>query len=108
MKSEKSQPASAHPFDAYKEQIAAHVREAEAKLGTFQATAKEKGGQVETAAINDLKTAKQNIDRKLQDLKATAAVNVSRAKADINADVESFKAAVNDFGARVKAGSTRK
>jgi len=108
MNSEKSQPASSHSVDQYKDEIAGHVRDAETRLGEFEAKAKAKGTQADASAISDLKAAKQNIDRKLQDLKATTAVNVSRAKAEINADVEQFKAAVNDFGAKFKSGSTKK
>jgi len=108
MNTGKSQPASSHSVDAYRDEIASHVSDAETKLGEFETKAKAKGAEAETSAINDLKAAKQNIDRKLQDLKATTAVNVSRAKADINADVEQFKAAVSDFGAKFKSGSTKK
>ncbi|HMF96917.1 MAG TPA: hypothetical protein VKE96_21610 [Vicinamibacterales bacterium] len=108
MSTGQSQPASSHSLDQYKAEIASHVRDAETRLGEFEAKAREKGAKAEASTINDLKAAKQNIDRKLQDLKATTAVNVSRAKAEINTDVAQFKAAVSDFGAKFKSGSTRK
>jgi hypothetical protein len=53
------------------------------------------------AAAAKLNAAKQDIDRRIQDLKTTNAVHVARAKAEIDADVARFKAAVNDLVARV-------
>jgi hypothetical protein len=51
-------------------------------------------------AINSVNTAQQHIDRKLQDLKTTHASNMSRAKADIDADVATFKAAIDELSAK--------
>jgi hypothetical protein len=68
----------------------------------------DKTANAEIATINGLKAARQHIDRKLQDLKTTNAANVSRAKADIDADVATFKAAVHDLGAKFKMPSARK
>ncbi|HJZ75284.1 MAG TPA: hypothetical protein VKE51_26300 [Vicinamibacterales bacterium] len=108
MKSGQSQPAPSHSFDEYKKTIDAHVADAQARLDDLQAKAKQTGAQVEASAITNLNAAKQNIDRKVQDLKATTSVNMARAKADIDADVQSFKAAVNDFEAKHTTTSTRK
>jgi hypothetical protein len=51
---------------------------------------------------------KQNIDRKLQDMKTTNATLVSRAKADIDADVATFKASIDELATRVKTHSGKK
>jgi F0F1-type ATP synthase membrane subunit b/b' len=93
---------------AYQDKVTAQLQEAKARLDQFEAKAKEKNAQTEITAVNNLKTAKRHLDRKLQDLKATHDVYVARAKADIDADVAKFKASVEDFTAKFKTSSTRK
>jgi hypothetical protein len=95
-------------INAYQDKIAAQMRDAKAKLERFEATAKDKTAQQEAAAISSLKTAKQNIDRKLQDIKTTHATLVSRAKAEIDADVAAFKASIDELATRVKTPSGKK
>jgi len=93
---------------SYQDKIAAQMRDAKAKLEQFEATAKGKSAQQEAAAIGSLKAAKQNIERKLQDIKTTNATLVSRAKADIDADVAMFKASIDELATRVKTPSGKK
>jgi multidrug resistance efflux pump len=95
MSSTKSQTPS-YARKAYEDKVAAHVLEAKAKLEQFEAKIKRAQGDLNT--INALKAAKQNIDRKLQDLRKVSEANVSRAKADIDADVAALKAALHEFG----------
>ena len=87
---------------AYQDKVAAQVQEAKAKLEQLEAKAKKKKAQGEIAAINTMKTAKQNIDRKLQDLKATHDSNVARAKTEIDADVAKFKASIDELSGKSK------
>jgi len=82
--------------------IGTQMREAKAKLEQFAATAKGKGAQVQAAVITDLNTAKQHIDQKVQDLKTTSEQHRSRAKADIAADVATFKASVDKLAGSFK------
>jgi hypothetical protein len=96
MRSTKSQTPN-YARKAYEDKITAEVLEAKAKLEQFEAKVKRTQGDLTT--INALKAARQNIDRKRQDLKKVSAANVSRAKADINADVATLKAAVHAFDA---------
>jgi uncharacterized phage infection (PIP) family protein YhgE len=93
---------------AYQDKIAAQIRDAKSKLEQFEATAKDKGAQQEAAAVSRLNAVKQNIDRKLQDIKSTNATLVSRAKADIDADVAMFKASIDELATRVKTPSGRR
>ena len=93
---------SGSTLKAFEDRIKAQVEEGKSKLGQLEAKAKEQKSESETAAINRLKTAKQDIDRKLQDLKATHDAHVARAKADIDADVAKFKASVEELGAKFK------
>ena len=79
-----------------------------ASRGKIEAKAKDKTAQAEIATVNSLKMAKQNIDRKLKDLKTTHDTHVARAKASIDADVAAFKASVNDFAAKFKTSSAKK
>jgi gas vesicle protein len=87
---------------AFEDKIQAQIDGAKTKLQQFEATAKAKGSAAETATVNNLKTTKQNIDRKLQDLKTTHDTHVAHAKSDIEADVAKFKASVEELGAKFK------
>ena len=91
----------------YEDMVAAKMAEAKARLEQVEAKAKEKGAQAEIAAVSSLKTAKQNIDRRLQDLKGTHASNVARARADIDADVATFKASVDQLAGKFKTQSKK-
>lgn len=99
-------PSSA--LKAYVDKIAAQVREAKARLEQFEAKAKEKEAQTNIDEINSLKAARQEIDRKLQDLTMTHDSHVLRAKVDIDADVARFKAAIVGLTARLKKYSPKK
>jgi hypothetical protein len=98
----KTQTASAN-LRAFEDKIKSQADEAKAKLDQFEANTKAKGSAAETATVNHLKTAKQDIDRKLQDLKSTHDTHVARAKSEIQADVAKFNASVEEFGAKFKS-----
>lgn len=87
---------------AYTEKVKAQVQEAKAKLDVLEATAREKKADAEITAIGGLKTARQNIERKLEDLRSTSEANASRAKAAIDADVASFRTAIEGLAAKIK------
>jgi hypothetical protein len=97
-----TQNTAASGLKAFEDRIKAQVEEGKTKLDQFEAKAKEKRTETETAAVAKLQTSKQDIDRKLQDLKTTHETHVARAKSDIEADVAKFKTAVADLGARIK------
>jgi len=108
MTAAKTQVAPNATLKAYQNKITAQLQEAKATLELVEAKAKAKSAQAEIAAINGLKTAKQNIDRKLQDLKATHDTYVSGAKAGIDADVATFKASINELAGRLKSQPAKK
>ena len=87
---------------AYEDKVRAQLQEGKAKLDQVNAKAKEKQAQAEIDVVSRLNATKQNIEKKLQDLKTTADVQVSRAKADIDADVASFKSSINDLAGKIK------
>jgi wobble nucleotide-excising tRNase len=87
---------------AYEDKVRAQVQEAKAKLEQFEAKAKEQKAETEMTAINRLKTAKQDIDRKLQGLKTTQAEHLAHAKADIDADVSRFKASIDTLSGKLR------
>lgn len=87
---------------SFEEKIKGQIEDAKAKLGTFQEKGKEKRNDAETAAITKLNTAKQDLDRRLQDLKGTHQAYVARAKSEIETDTAKFKASVDEFGTKFK------
>ena len=102
MSTTKTQAAPNLTLKAYEDKVTAQMQQAKARLQQFEAAAKEKGAQGETVAINSVKTAKQNIERKLQDLKTTHDSHMAPAKADIDADVAKLKASIDELVAKFK------
>jgi len=96
--------STASGLKAFEDTIKAQVEDGKTKLDEFESKASEKRTGAETAAIAKLKTARQEIDRRLQDLKTTHATHVARAKSEIEADAAKFKNAVADLGARLAGG----
>jgi predicted nucleic acid-binding Zn-ribbon protein len=86
---------------AFQDKVKAQVEEAKTTLAQAEAKAKNKKAQADITAAAKLNAAKVDIDRRLQDLKATNAVHVARAKAYIATDVAHFKTAVDDLAAKV-------
>jgi wobble nucleotide-excising tRNase len=98
-----SAPQPPNPaLKAYEEKVRAQVQEAKAKLEQVEAKAKEQKAETEITAINRLKTAKQNIDWKLQGLKTTQDEHLAHAKADIDQDVSKFKASIDTLSAKLR------
>jgi len=95
-------------LEAYQDKVTAQLRDAQATLDEYESRAKAAGSQAETKAISGLKSAKANIDRRLQDLKATNAEFTSRAKSEIDADVASFKTSIGQLAEKIKNGSKKK
>ena len=87
---------------SFEDTIAAQMRNAKAKLDLLAEKAKGKGAQAQAAAVKGLSTAKQHIDQKVQDLKTTNEQHRARAKADIAADVATFKASIDKLAGSLK------
>jgi hypothetical protein len=102
-----TQATPSSTLKAYEDKVKTQLQDAKARVEQFDARAKEKGAQAEITAVNGLKAAKANIDRKLQDLKKTSDAHVARAKADIDADVATFKASVDEFNAKFRSSARR-
>jgi hypothetical protein len=85
-------------LEAFEGKIVAQMQEAEARIQQFEAKAREKRLQAEIAAVNGLKTARQNIERKLRALATTQDAQIARAKADIDAAAVTLKTSLDEFG----------
>jgi hypothetical protein len=82
---------------AYEDRIVATIREVSARINQFEATAKAKRAQAEIAAVSGLKTAREGIETKLNELRTTQATQVARAKTEIDASVVKLEKALEDF-----------
>jgi hypothetical protein len=102
MSTTNKQDAPSATIKAYEDKIVSQLQQARSKLQQLEAQAKDKRAQAEVATISSLKTAQQNIDRKLQDLKKTHDTHVTQAKADIDADIATFKASIDQLTERVR------
>lgn len=81
----------------YEDKIAATIHEANARIDQFEATARAKRAQAEIAAIDALKTTREKIEHKLNDLHTTQAAHVARVKSEIDASVVKLEKALEDF-----------
>jgi hypothetical protein len=97
-----SDPMQKATLKAYEDKIRAQVQEGKAKLEQFEARAKEQHADAEISAINQLKTSRQNIDRKLQELKSTQEAQVAHAREVIDADVAKFKASLDMLAGKLR------
>ena len=88
---------------AYEDKVNAQIREAKAKLEQFEAKATEQRTQAENKAIDDLKTTRQNLERRVRDLRSTQETNLERAKADISADVTKLNASIDELTTEFKS-----
>ena len=90
---------------AYQDKVNAQLQEAKALLNGFEAHAKGKMAQSEIEAITRLKAKNQEIDKKLHhDLKTAGEVAVAaKVKADIDAEVATFKTSVDQLAAKFKS-----
>jgi hypothetical protein len=93
-------------LNAYENKINAQIRDAKAKLEQFEMQAATQRTQAESKAIEQLKTTRQNIERKLRELKTTQAANLERAQSDIDAEVAKLRTSIDnltaDFNAAMK------
>jgi hypothetical protein len=108
METPNTQPGTAPTLQAYEDKIAAQIRAANVRIDEFEAKAKPKRAEAEIAAINGLKTARQNIERMLVDLKTTRDAQVVRAKADIDKAIVAFQASLEDFRRKFTTPSEQK
>ena len=100
--------AAASTLKAYEDKIRAQVSEAKGKLRQVKAQAEAKADDAAIKELERLDDVERHIDRKLTDLKATNDTYVSRAKADITADVSSFEASVQQLAEKVKKQFSKK
>jgi phage shock protein A len=97
--------AAAAAIKAYADKVGAQIQEGKAKLEQLEAKAKVAKAQAEIAAIAGLVSARKHIQQKVQDLTKAHETNVPRAKAEIDADIASFRAKIDELGAKLKGQS---
>ena len=108
METQNTQAKPASTLEAYEAKIAAKIHAANARIDEFEANAKPKRAQAETAAINGLKATRENIERMLVNLKTTRDAQMVRAKADIDAAIVAFQTSLEDFRRKFTASSEKK
>lgn len=105
MTTQTTKTAAGATLAAYEERILAQIKEAEARIEKFEATAKEKRLQAETTAVAGLKAARKDLEQKLRTLATTQEAHIARAKTDIDAAAVALKTKLDEFGRRLSAMS---
>jgi multidrug resistance efflux pump len=101
-------PITSETLKAYHDKISSQIQQGKATLEQLEAKAKEKGAQSELSAINALKSSKENIQRKLQDLKTTHENDMAQAQTAVDADLTAFKARIAELSAKLKSDPAKK
>src|SRR5262245_53271535 len=91
-----SSAAMSAELKAYEAKGNTKIQEVKAQVEQFEAKAKERRAQAEITAIGQLRTARENVERKVHDLKTTHENNMARAKADITAEVGRLEASLKE------------
>ena len=95
-------PTASATLRAYEDKVNTQIQESKTKLEQLEAKAKEKRAQAELNAINSLKDTRENIQRKVQDLRTTNENQMARAQTAIDADVTAFKARIEELTAKLQ------
>jgi hypothetical protein len=95
-------------LQAYEEKIVAQIRAANTHIDEFEAKTKPMRAQAEVAAIDNLKAARQRIERMLVALKTTGDASLVTAKADIDKAIVAFQASLEDVRRKFTATSEKK
>lgn len=88
---------------AFEEKLSAQLQEAKSQIDGIEARAKGKMAQAEIDAINGLKTQRQEIEKKRQDLKTSGDAKAAQLKSEIEADMAKFKTSLDQLGTKVKS-----
>jgi len=103
-KTEAAQPTLAE----YEKRIVAQIEDAEARLAKFEERAKEYRLKAEISAIDGLKVARENLEKKVAALSTTSQANVVRAKTDIDTAAASLKASLDQFAGKLSSLTEKK
>jgi vacuolar-type H+-ATPase subunit H len=93
---------------AFEEKLSAQLQEAKSQIDGIEARAKGKMAQAEIDAINGLKTQRQEIEKKRQDLKTSGEAKAAQLKSEIEADMARFKTSLDQLGTKVKSQAATK
>jgi len=96
-KTEVQQPTLAD----YEKRIVAQIEDAEARIAKFEERAKEYRLKAEISAIDGLKVARENLEKKVAALSTTSQANVVRAKTDIDTAAASLKASLDQCASKL-------
>jgi hypothetical protein len=87
----------------FEEKIHVQLQNAKTELERLEQTAKGKIAEAEIDAINLLKTKRQEIDKKRQELKTAAAAKADQIKAEIESELPKFKQSLDQFHLKLKS-----
>jgi F0F1-type ATP synthase membrane subunit b/b' len=89
-------------LNAFEEKVNAELKDAKSRIDSIEKSAKGKLAQTAIDAINSFKTKRQEIDKKRQDLKASAGLKAEQLKAELAAEVAKFKGSLEQYSAKLK------
>jgi hypothetical protein len=92
----------------YEKRLVAQIEDAEARIAKFEERAKENRLKAEIAAIDGLKVARENLEKKVAALSTTSQANVVRAKTDIDTAAASLKASLDQFARKLSSLTDKK
>ncbi len=90
------------------EKVSAQLHEAKSQIDAIEASAKGTLADAEVNTINTLKTMREEIEKKSQELKTSGEARAAQLKTEIEAELAKFKASLGQVGAKSKSHSAAK
>ena len=87
---------------AFEEKVSAQLQDAKSQIESIEARAKGTMAQAQVDAVNRLKIARKEIDKRRQELKTSGEANAAQIKAGIEADIAKLGAELEHFGAKLQ------
>lgn len=93
---------------AFEDKVSAQLHDAKSQIEQIESRGKAKMTQVEIDSIKLLKSKRQEIENKREDLRTAGDEKAAQIKAEIEADVAKLGVALEHLGARLKTQSATK
>jgi predicted transcriptional regulator len=87
---------------AYGEKLDGQLKQVASQIENVEGQAKQTMAQAEIDAIRTIKTKKQQIDRKREDLQKAGETAAARIKAEIDTDISGVKTSLEQVATRLK------
>jgi uncharacterized protein YicC (UPF0701 family) len=87
---------------AYQDKVNAELQQVMTRIEEFEARDKSRMAKAEIDSLQNLKMAKQQIDKKCREMRAADAATINQIKADIDTGISRLKSGVDQVAKKLK------